>query len=1118
MGNIRINKKIRTDALEKLNKLKENNQIMNRSYEAIKKSIENSRIDVVKKLKINFDIVIKTKSIEKITKGKLKDLVVNIKQEKLKKIASIVPYIKKKYEDIALVKAFNKNRDTITIKDMNVAKLKRIFTNIDTNNKMYGVLLKAGYKFYILNTSNIINLMLNVDKFYVNETIQEGSDKDIIQSINSLDEVIIRSFLKKKDLNVGGFFNHYNKTEIDLTDFQIYNSKQDGYTDNCFICALKNSPSDLTTQELNSIKLMCYGLFVPCNKIKDVCTKFNLSISVQKIVDRNISHNNKIKYGTGDRVINIGLIDKHYFAIKEIPYTLYSVKNYFDIKNIKDYNRIINAAGIKSLVRYTNSFQAIKYIFENKEKFLIPMPYSDLLDTQYHEVKNEITDLNYMEQDIQPNKVYVKKIEGNKITTYNYGKQVQSDFKIVYFDCECSTDGINHQAYLVCNSLTKTTYGPDCCRYMLLDICNQLDEDTTLILIAHNAGYDYRFLLRFLVLEAEVTSGKRLLQATGKFYYDKGKFIKIIIKDSLSICSMSLDTWSLSMKTESEKQFLPYDLYSQQNVDRKFIDFETCKNACIYENYKQSQCDGEVQLEKNGLAFYDKFLDNATKWGCIVNNKINILAYSKFYCDMDVRVLKECYEKMRALCLDTFDIDILDCMSSSQLAQRFMEVNGVFTDVNMLSSTPREFMMRCIEGGRVMIADNVKNKIELRVADFDAVSLYPSAMERLGGYLKGKPKILPSNVTYNMLKNYTGYFTEIIIRSIKINRSFSLMSNINDKGIRMFDNELPKRMFVCKQKLEDLIEFQGITFDIVRGYYYDEGRNEKLNEVIKFAFNERLKLKDQDNPLQECYKLIMNGAYGKTLQSAFDTKVVFIYGENKLDDYISKNYNTIDSYTEFSKPDDDYRKFRVTLIKPINSAFNNVPCGVEVLGMSKRIMNEVMCLAEDNDMKVYYTDTDSIHIEDKHIIPLSLMYEEKYERKLIGKAMGQFHTDFKSKIIKKNIMAVKSIFLGKKCYIDVLEGIDDDGKIVQDYHIRMKGVNSAAIKYYCLHNNINPYQLYEKLYKNECIELDLTAGGNKCSFEFNKNYTISSNASFIREVCFEIDPDKKKKLKKLKKN
>lgn len=44
-----------------------------------------------------------------------------------------------------------------------------------------------------------------------------------------------------------------------------------------------------------------------------------------------------------------------------------------------------------------------------------------------------------------------------------------------------------------------------------------------------------------------------------------------------------------------------------------------------------------------------------------------------------------------------------------------------------------------------MLNNNEKQYVKGQIQDFDAVSLYPSAMKRLGeigGYLKGKPKIL----------------------------------------------------------------------------------------------------------------------------------------------------------------------------------------------------------------------------------------------------------------------------------------------------------------------------------------------------------------------------------------
>jgi hypothetical protein len=53
--------------------------------------------------------------------------------------------------------------------------------------------------------------------------------------------------------------------------------------------------------------------------------------------------------------------------------------------------------------------------------------------------------------------------------------------------------------------------------------------------------------------------------------------------------------------------------------------------------------------------------------------------------------------------------------------------------------------------------------------------------------------------------------------------------------------------------------------------------------------------------------------------------------------------------------------------------------------MSKRIMNEVRCTAEDNGIDFYYTDTDSSQMDASKMDLLKLKYYEKYGRELDGK-------------------------------------------------------------------------------------------------------------------------------------
>jgi len=48
-------------------------------------------------------------------------------------------------------------------------------------------------------------------------------------------------------------------------------------------------------------------------------------------------------------------------------------------------------------------------------------------------------------------------------------------------------------------------------------------------------------------------------------------------------------------------------------------------------------------------------------------------------------------------------------------------------------------------------------------------------------------------------------------------------------------------------------------------------------------------------------------------------------------------------------------------------------------------MNEVMCTAEDNDVEIYYQDTDSMHLNVDDIDTLKNAFRLKYNRELEGK-------------------------------------------------------------------------------------------------------------------------------------
>ena len=238
----------------------------------------------------------------------------------------------------------------------------------------------------------------------------------------------------------------------------------------------------------------------------------------------------------------------------------------------------------------------------------------------------------------------------------------------------------------------------------------------------------------------------------------------------------------------------------------------------------------------------------------------------------------------------------------------------------------------------------------------------------------------------------------------------------------------------------------------------------------------------------------MNASYGKTILKAVETDLKFTNTKKQHDKFLFRNHNFIKEYSEIAKDKHVYK-----IQKSVLTHFNTVHVGVEILSMSKRIMNEVMCLAEDLDIDIFYQDTDSMHILDRQIETLADAFKKIYKRELIGEQLGQFHTDFSVKDTRtnkkiKDITAIESYFLGKKCYIDKLTCKDEDFMSTK-HHIRMKGVSEGAILI-----KGDPMVTYDKLFKGESVKFDLAEG--KPIFKKNKDFSCSSQLTFIRELKF----------------
>ena len=295
-------------------------------------------------------------------------------------------------------------------------------------------------------------------------------------------------------------------------------------------------------------------------------------------------------------------------------------------------------------------------------------------------------------------------------------------------------------------------------------------------------------------------------------------------------------------------------------------------------------------------------------------------------------------------------------------------------------------------------------------------------------------------------------------------------------------------MYVDMITLQDLIKYQNIEFNILEGYIMKGKRDHRIRKAITSLFEKRAEFKRTGNPVQQIIKLIMNSAYGKTIQKPIKSNVSYV-DENKMQWLFWHKYNSIIESTQIPNTNIWY----IEKMRREDSQFNNAIFGVSVLSMSKRIMNEVMCLAEDLKIKIYYQDTDSMHIEHDKLELLANEFRKIHGRELIGEnKIGCFHNDFDE---LKDAYCVEHISCGKKIYCDVLTNERGENAL----HYRMKGapqksIEIAANERYDGHVK----NLYLDLYNGAEVNIDLLKGG--CIFKMDKYGSIEYNKGMFRKI------------------
>ena len=972
---------------------------------------------------------------------------------------------------------------TVSYKTKTIMNIKRLNS---TNNVTITVDLKkinfkeligliklyAGFPTRLVSSSVNSNKIITLSDTNLNElsninelTYQEnGSDMEYIQDIINNDGVITISNVVVDFLNdnEGEFFKYFNMTHYDFNRYDIRKEGAMKYSKNCLLIALENG--GLSVEKCNRFKSITKNGIIPTCKLNAICKELDICIDIRKLITNRDNTNHK-QMVFGDKTkekFKMGLIDNHYFIYEKTNNTRYSLEHYETIKDIKNCNTIagfhVSGSYKKDKSKFINSFDVVKILLEQKDKLLKPIPYDLITRTPYFEAQMNSDDLVEIEFDDLKTNLIVKT---DNIEHY-----------IVYFDFETLTKG-KHVPYLLCcitqEGKTKTFEGAECGMYFI----NWLKKlkKKKIQLVAHNLKYDFSFIWEYIFHLTPIISGNRLIGGGGLIRINKSEFIEVVFQDSYNLISCKLSDFGDMFQLDNRKEFMPYSAYTEKNL--------SCKSISLKKVYKSKEF--KTQEDK------DLFYNNCVEWDCIMMNGnkvyIDIVKYSKQYCKIDCKVLKGGYEKFREQIETVCDLDIKNYCTSASLANDFMIREGVYDGCFKISGVVRAFIQKCVYGGKVMTRRNEKFSINTNTADYDCTSEYPSAMAEMKGVLMGSPKLLhKEQLNKEFLDSVDGYFVKVLCNNNSSKKlDFPMLSIVDENGIRQYTNETQNRFFYLdKTMVEDAINFIGLDFTYICGYYYNEGRNPQIRTTIRHLFEQRLKMKKVKNPIQSVYKLLMNSAYGKSLLKPIDTNANVI-NNDKLEKYIAKHYNFIKEIVPLNS-----KVSHVKLINPINKHYNNCYFGVEVLSMAKRIMSRVMITAEDLKIPMYYTDTDSIHIDYDGVEKLETEYEKRFNKVLKGKNLGQFHIDFDLKGAESHtIKSVKSIYLGKKCYLDMLEGYDKKGNKITGEHLRMKGIPNRCLNYYAdkLYNG-SVYDMYKDLLDGQAIEFDLLCEDNAIKFAY----------------------------------
>ena len=444
----------------------------------------------------------------------------------------------------------------------------------------------------------------------------------------------------------------------------------------------------------------------------------------------------------------------------------------------------------------------------------------------------------------------------------------------------------------------------------------------------HNmAKFDIIFLFKYLAKLGDlnpVIHNDRIISID--LNYGENNEYQIKFRDSYLLLLNSLDKLCKSFKVEIGKSIFPIFFVNENNL-----------------NYEGKVPDIKYFNKLNDT----KYNDYKAQW----NNNWNLRNEAIKYCNIDCISLYQVIFKFNEMIFDLFRKNIhhyptLPSLAFAIYRSNFMKENSI----PQLSGQIAKDIRQGYTGGAVDMYIP-KSKAGVKIKCYDVNSLYPSQMESQLMPV-GIPTLFKGNIRLIDPKAF-GFFYCNIIAPDKLKHPILQTHVMTNNGIRTIAplGQWSDKLF--SSEMDNAIKY-GYKFEILWGYTFKS--ENVFKNYVDFLYNLRL-IYPKSDPMNFIAKILLNSLYGRFGMDDNFTEANVIH-KDYIADFESKfldNILSIENLGEY--------KLVICKLNEINEeATHNVSIGIAaaITAYARIHMSQ---FKNNPNLKLYYTDTDSIYID-----------------------------------------------------------------------------------------------------------------------------------------------------------